>query len=113
MMTLTDSTPIAHNNDPATSHEAAELVTASGTREKHALIVLDLLRRNEGLTAIELWHAADDETQAELKEPQEVRRRLSDMLGSRVRQGPSRKCRVRNTTMVTWFSIGRQGNLFE
>jgi hypothetical protein len=97
------ATPIAHTTDPATSHEAAARVTATGKRARHAAIVLTLVQRHKGETAVELWYDATDADRRELKEPQEVRRRLTDLADrGLVRQGLSRICRYRNTRMVTW-----------
>jgi hypothetical protein len=98
--------PIAHTDDPATSHEAGERVTLSGRRGAHARMVLALVRAHPGLTAIELWAiAASEAEQRELREPQEVRRRCTDLLHSgEVRQGEARRCSVRGSRMVTWYA---------
>jgi hypothetical protein len=95
--------PAAHTADPATSHEAAEQHTVSGRRAKHAAIVLELVRGNPGLTAVELWYVS--ERRQELHEMQEVRRRLTDLLDAgKVRQGAARRCAWRGTSMVTWYA---------
>jgi hypothetical protein len=95
--------PVAHTADPPTSAEAAARVTASGRRAAHARLVLALVRRHPGSTAVELWAAANAGEQADLGEMQEVRRRLTDLLhAGRVRQGDARACRVRKSKMVTW-----------
>lgn len=97
---------ISHNADPASSHIAAEGMTVSGKRQAHKRMVLDLCRRFPGSTAIELWGHASDADKNELREPQEVRRRLTDLLSDgAVRQGPIRSCGVRKTKMVTWEAI--------
>ena len=101
--TLNFDAPIAHTHDPASSHIAAENMTVSGKRAAHKRIVLDLCCRFPRSTAIELWERASDADKTELREPQEVRRRLTDLLADGVvRQGAIRTCGVRATKMVTW-----------
>lgn len=104
--------PIAANCDPATSHIAAEDQTRSGKRDRHAKIVLAMVRSNPGQTACELWELATAADRAELHEMQRVRQRLSDMNGVNVVQGPSKICTVRGTRQMTWFPIDRQETLF-
>lgn len=95
--------PLAHANDPPTSHEAARNHVRSGNWKRNADLVLDLVRARPGLTGIELWQAAGPELQATLKEPQEVRRRLNDLLkAEKVSQTEARLCIVRGTKQVTW-----------
>jgi hypothetical protein len=92
-----------HLCDPDTSQEAAERHDASGNRARNAEIVYRLVLRAGGLTAIELWEEASPQDKARLKEPQEIRRRLTDLRDvGRVVQGLARRCRVRGTRMVTW-----------
>lgn len=89
-----------HTNDPASSREAADLVAATGTQERHARRVLELVRANPDLTAVELM-AAQAGPGALDEYP--IRRRLSDLLkDGAVEQGAPRPCRVRGTKMVTW-----------
>jgi hypothetical protein len=98
--------PIAHTSDPPTSHLAATAMQSSGKRAAHKNLVLSLCRRFPGSTAIELWKACSAAEKAELKEPQEVRRRLTDLLHDvAVRQVGMRSCRVRGTKMVTWEAV--------
>lgn len=90
------SNPIAHTNDPTTSHLAADKITKSGKRVKHADIVLDLVQRFPDSTAVELVE------QGSLREYQ-VRRRLTDLMhAGKVVRGAGRECRVRGSQMVTW-----------
>lgn len=98
--------PIAHAADPQSSHEAAEKHTASGKRARHAEIVLALVKKFPGQTALELWDDATVEQQDELKEYQEIRRRLTDLeKANLIRQGPTRRCSVRFTPMLTWEAV--------
>lgn len=107
--------PLSHAHDPLTSHEAADRHERSGARQRNADLVRQLAAANPGLTAIECWEAASQEVKAILKEPQEVRRRLTDLArNGAVQQGPARGCRVRGTRQVTWELVVRktQGALF-
>lgn len=104
--------PIAHNADPDTSHEAAEQHTSRGERERHAIIVLNLVRQFPGCTGCELWHMAASVDKADLKEMQEVRRRLSDLNGIKVKQGPARRCSVKGTRQVVWYAVDTVVPLF-
>jgi hypothetical protein len=66
--------PIAHRNDPASSHEAADAIDRSGARGTHCGIVLDAVKAHPGLTSAELvehvGHGID---------LTECRRRLTDL----------------------------------
>ncbi len=98
--------PNVHSGDPSSSSEAAASIEASGARERHAEIVLAMVRAMPGLTAVELWEAASKADRAELREMQRVRQRLTDLLHvGLVRQGDSRLCAVRNTKMVVWEPV--------
>jgi hypothetical protein len=100
------SNPIAHNHDPAPSHEAARRLVESGRRAAHQRIVLEMVRRCPRRTAIELWAAATPPERAELKEPQEVRRRMTDLKAAGlVREAGQRRCEVRGTTQTTWEAV--------
>lgn len=98
--------PISHAADPVTSAEAAEAVTAGGTRERHARRVLALVAAHPGSTAIELQAAQGEPAGGGLTEYQ-IRRRLTDLLAAGlVAQGDPRPCRVRGSRMVTWRPAG-------
>jgi hypothetical protein len=95
--------PASHTCDPETSQIALDDHEASGKREDHKRIVELLVLRFPRLTAIELWDMASKETKAELVEPQEIRRRLTDLAQTgRVRQLPKRKCNVKGSAQTTW-----------
>lgn len=92
----------ARNSDPETSHEAAAKHNRSGNSAKHCIIVLRLVRLSPGLTAVEL-HASQDVSDLERHE---ISRRLSDLeRAGQVQKGPERKCEIRGTSMVTWYSV--------
>lgn len=97
--------PAAHANDPATSHEAAERHTRNGKRNANAQLVLALVETSPGLTASEYWRICTERDREQLKEPQEIRRRLSDMHDVHVKQRSARRCTVKGTKQVTWWPI--------
>lgn len=93
--------PNVHRDDPESSALAAKAIERS--RSRHALLVLSLVKRFPGKTATELYDLADMPTRADLKEPQEVRRRLTDLQhAGLVTRGDLRKCGVRGTSMCVW-----------
>jgi hypothetical protein len=101
--------PVSHTNDPPTSREAATTHTLNGKRAKHAKLVLKLVTAKPGCTAVELYHHAPADMQAELKEMQEVRRRLTDLhAAGLVCQRGQRMCQVKGTTQVVWFATEEQ-----
>jgi hypothetical protein len=96
------STPLAANADPATSHEAAARHKSSGKLGSHERIALDLVRQHPGKTRWELWNLATDAERAELGDSVELMRRLGGLLGTSLKHGPQRVCRVKGTRAVTW-----------
>lgn len=95
--------PAFHRVDPPTSAIAAKAHLESGRQLRNADRVLTLVREHPDSTAIELFDLASVEVRSLLVEPQEVRRRLTDLLkAGRVVQGAARECRVRGSKMVTW-----------
>jgi hypothetical protein len=95
--------PNVHAGDPSSSSEAAASIEASGSRARHAAIVLRLVREMPGRTACELWEAASKEDKADLKELQRVRQRCTDLSAvGLIRRGESRVCAVRGTTQCVW-----------
>jgi len=95
--------PSTHAHDPDTSREAIDNHEANGARARNQRLVLFLVKDHPGLTAVELWSVASDAIKADLKEMQEIRRRLVDLQAKGlVNPGPSRKCNVRGTKQTTW-----------
>ena len=87
---------MAHGNDPASSHEAAERTTRSGKKATHMAAVLATVMRHPGSTAAEL-------AQYLSYGAVEVRRRLSDLKREgTIERGPSRFCNEAGTHAVTW-----------
>lgn len=89
--------PAARTTDPETSHEAADLVTRTGKRATHQLLVLDCVRRMPGMT----YHHIAVQTGLERHE---AMRRLGDLKGSApplVRHGEPRI--VNGRPCVTWW----------
>lgn len=93
--------PLAHANDPSTSHEAAERNAAGIGRQ--ALEVLALIQRNPGHTAAELAQLASPGDYLRMLYP--VRRRASDLKRDElVRMGARRECRVMHSQQFTWYA---------
>lgn len=92
-----------HTHDPETSREAATRMRVSGRKALHVGMVLEMVRRSPGRTAVELWASATPAEANELTEMQEVRRRLVDLerLG-KVKKGNARHCSIRGTNQTTW-----------
>lgn len=106
MNDLFDTVKLSHTVDPPTSNEAAMRHVRTGKRELNSAIALTLVKANPGKTASELFELATPCQRDKLKELQEVRRRLTDLLGEgKVKQGMTKICTVRNTRMVTWEPI--------
>lgn len=95
---------LSHADDPATSKAAAKEHADSCRLKRNAGLVLEMVRRSPGATAAELWeYTANVWEREQLKELQEVRRRLTDLQAmGRVVAGEERACKVRGTMMMTW-----------
>lgn len=93
--------PVHHTGDPASSVEAAEIVTSSGVRESHCKLVLDAMRRHPDSTSGELATHLDG-----IIDLTEVRRRLTDLKADGLaEQGEVRACRARGTKMAVWRPV--------
>lgn len=94
---------IARQRDPQTSHEAAEQVTSSGTRDRQAGEVLTAVHAHPGMTSRELAREAGLDRYVTARRLPELER-----LG-RVRRGPARVCAVSEAEAsicrraVTWW----------
>lgn len=107
-MAFTDPHELSHGDDPESSHSAARGHVRSGNHEINANMVRRLVRRHPGKTACELWDLARSSERAQLKELQEVRRRLTDnKKKGLIREGAPRRCTVRGTTQVVWNFAAR------
>lgn len=102
MMAELTPTPLAHSNDPASSHEAVERHTKSGRRWTHGETVYMLVRRCGKDTSRELAeHAAFYDIDLT-----ELRRRLTDLKNKgRIERGEQRICRVAGTKACTWWAV--------
>lgn len=95
--------PAHHTDDPDSSREALDVHESSGQRAHNQRLVYSLVKSLSGSTAVELWANAPEHVQGQLKEMQEIRRRLCDLeRKGLVQKGPIRPCRVRGTKQVTW-----------
>jgi len=92
--------PIARLTDPETSHKAAEEITASGTRDEQAEMVLNMVRSRPGLTSRELAEQFNVSRYI-------PGRRLSELrdLGL-VHEGNPRRCRISGKRALTWYPNG-------
>lgn len=87
--------PRARRTDPATSHEAAAAMLASGAIGRQAQDVLDAVRRWPGLTSLELGARMEIDRWA-------VARRLPELEGAgHVRRGEARQ--VNGRRHLTWW----------
>ena len=94
--------PLAHTDDPASSHEAVERHTKSGRRETHCAYVYTLVRVVPGRTSRELLQS-DATKRIDLTE---LRRRLTDLKNQgRIERGEQRTCRVAGTKAATWWAV--------
>lgn len=88
----------ARASDPATSHEAARNVEASGACDERRRIIFAAVTKSEG----------NERTYAELAEQtgiesHETMRRLNDLVkAGLVQKGVARVCRVNGTRCSTW-----------
>jgi hypothetical protein len=98
--------PAVHVGDPDTSLDALNEHEASGRRDLHKMIVMGLVLRYPLKTACELFELTTPDERTELKEMQEVRRRLVDLAATGlVHQRDPRVCAVRGTKMVVWEAV--------
>lgn len=100
-----DYPPVARNDDPETSHDAAEAVTGSGGRQRLSQRVLECIQQSPGLTAGEIEDATHIKG---------AWKRVSDLrnLGL-IKAGPARTYRPTGRHQLTWFeSTPTQGSLF-
>jgi hypothetical protein len=95
--------PIAHRNDPASSHEAADAIDRSGARGTHCAVVLDAVKAHPGLTSAELVEHVPG------LDLTETRRRLTDLKRAAliVREKP-RVCSISRRKVETWRAVERR-----
>lgn len=92
-------TPVARATDPATSHLAAEAITASGARDAQAQLAAEAVRKHPGHTSNELAELCPLDRYA-------LARRLPECAtAGAVRRGQSRECRVSGRSAVTWWPV--------
>lgn len=102
--------PIAATTDPASSHLAAERITASGKRASDAAIVLAVIQRCPGLTVRELWSEATDDERSRLGEYAAMQKRVSDLIAA----GKVRRVRdAAGDVMRTCAVTGNQATVVE
>lgn len=100
MKTLFDNIPLSHRNDPHTSFMAAEGVKKSLAFENQKTVVLEALKRNQGMTSAELAEYLGVSRHLPARRLPDLRRE------GKVRQGKARMCSVTKRLCVTWWIHG-------
>jgi hypothetical protein len=107
-MNASPQPPIARATDPATSHEAAADITASGLRASQCSRVLQAVEATPGRTSAEL-------AQEQGINRYVVARRLPEIEAARrIHRGEIRTCAVSGRRATTWWpgECRKQGELF-
>ena len=90
----------AHGLDPESSHMAVARHIESGNCHTNAEIILEVIKKNQPMTAAELAYIDDRLCKMGIVE---VRRRLSDLKNlGRVKRLPCVKCKVATTMACQW-----------
>jgi hypothetical protein len=90
--------PRSRATDPIGSHEAADRVTADGSADAQAAVVLGLVQRHPGRTSRELARLAQMDRHI-------VARRLPELRDNKlVKNGERRRCECSGVTALTWWS---------
>ncbi len=93
-------TPAARNSDPATSHDAADHINATGKRKAQQSIAAKAVEMYPGLTSLELARKARCDRYM-------LARRLPECeTASAVLRGPARTCSISLRQAVTWYPPG-------
>lgn len=90
---------LARRADPATSHAAAEMVTAIGSRQDHIGRIVRAVRAHPGRTSAELAPLA------ELDRVEAARRTADAANQGLIERGSARVCRVKGTKAITWWPV--------
>ena len=94
-----DTKHMARTTDPATSHLAAEQVTASGVAKHQRELCLAAVQLSPGQTAAEIAASIDCERHM-------PSRRLPELRTARlVRNGDIRVCRITGSKSLTWWPV--------
>lgn len=94
-----DAPAQARRTDPATSHEAARQVEASGVASHQRERCLAEVRRLSGQTAAEIADRTGLERHVPSRRLPELRRQ------GLVRNGAARTCNVCSTRQMTWIAV--------
>jgi len=101
--------PVSHRDDPETSQEAENAITASGSRASHCDHIFEVVKDNPGLTAGAIGVLAEDMIDLV---GAAVWKRLSDLkTQGRVRQGQTRVFEGSGRRQVTWWPVSADQNL--
>ncbi len=89
--------PIARNVDPITSKLSEDSLTKSGLRDRQKLMVLEIVKKNPGLTSRELAHVSKVNNEV-------LHKRLPDLRADDlVENGEIRICAVTGHKALTWM----------
>ena len=102
-------TPVARKADPSTSHASAAEMTKSGTRQRQADLILDLVARHPDKTANELGHMALIEglmIGSTVDPMGPFHRRLPELAdasnGALLMRSGQRECKITGRLATTW-----------
>jgi len=95
--------PTTRKTDPLTSKAAEIKVTNSGTRKSHCLLVLEVLKENNGSTYSELAARMD----GDFYRMQDIcHKRLPDLASAGyAKRGTVRICKIVNSPCQTWWIV--------
>lgn len=98
-----DTQGMSRRTDPATSHKAAKEFVASGARESHQSLILDVIRETPGETFSEIVEVLGVEGSV-------VNKRLPEMCRKgMIRKGADRACRTNGKEKATYWPVEGQG----
>lgn len=104
---------MVRNTDPGSSHIAARRHVGTGHKQANQAIVRALVAQFPGRTSVEL-HAALKGADQDRINRHELSRRLPELeeagLIHRCPKSQMRKCRIKNTHMLTWWPGPRPGS---
>ena len=98
-MDLLSSCAVARHSDPSSSHEAAEKVSANGTRASQQLACLEAVRNYPGHTSAELAVKLSIDRYVTGRRLPELRE------AGLLRNGPKRECTAKGSQAITWYVI--------
>lgn len=92
-----ESSYLARNSDPITSHAAAHEHVANGNQECHLKIIVEAIGKHPGSTSAELAEITGLERHEAARRTSDARRK------GMAEQGESRPCRMSGKQSITWW----------